>query len=92
MSIKDQIALCSEHYKRWKDIALNENGTDARKAMEKAFFWLELQAAFIALHALEQSRNDLKTKRKLIIAKTNLSRKLAEYANEVLSELQLRLK
>jgi len=84
MSIETQIALCSEHYKRWKDTALTRGDM---KAMERAFFWLELQTAFIALHALEQSRNDIKTKRKLIIAKTNLSRKLAEYANETLKEL-----
>ncbi|MBI4010360.1 MAG: hypothetical protein HY361_04210 [Candidatus Aenigmarchaeota archaeon] len=85
MSIQAQIALCSEHYRRWKDIALTKGDM---KAMERAFFWLELQTAFIALHALEQSRNDIKTKRKLIIAKTNLSKKLAEYANEVLNELR----
>ena len=85
MTIQSQIALCSEHYQRWKDIALTRGDM---KAMEKAFFWLELQTAFIALHALEQSRNDIKTKRKLIIAKTNLSKKLAEYANETLNEIR----
>lgn len=89
MSIQNQIALCSEHYNRWKDTALTEDGIKARKAMERAFFWLELQTAFIALHALEQSRNDIKTKRKLIIAKTNLSKKLADYANEMLNELEI---
>ena len=87
MSVQNQIALCSEHYKRWKDTALTNDGIKAKKAMERAFFWLELQTAFIALHALEQSRTDLKTKRKLIIAKTNLSKKLAEYASEMLNEL-----
>ena len=83
MAIQTQIALCSEHYQRWKDIALTKSDS---KAMERAFFWLELQTAFIALHALEQSRNDVKTKRKLIIAKTNLSKKLAEYAQKTLKE------
>jgi phage-related protein len=68
-------------------MALTSNDIKARQAMERAFFWLELQTAFIALHALEQSRNDIKTKRKLIIAKTNLSKKLAEYANETLREI-----
>ncbi len=87
MPIQNQIALCSEHYGRWKNAALNTDGIQAKRAMERAFFWLELQTAFIALHALEQSRNDAKTKRKLIIAKTNLSKKLAEYANETLKEL-----
>jgi len=87
MSIQNQIALCSEHYRRWKDTALTSDGDSARKAMERAFFWLELQTAFIALHALEQSRSDVKTKRKLIIAKTNLSKRLAEYANETLREI-----
>lgn len=84
MPIQNQIALCSEHYTRWKDIALTRGDI---KAMERAFFWLELQTAFVALHAVEQTRNDVKTKRKLIIAKTNLSKKLADYANETLKEL-----
>ena len=86
MSVRDQIALCSEHYRRWKDIATSD-GSKAKNAMEKAFFWLKLQTAFITLYALERSKNDTRTKRKLIIAKTNLSRKLADYANEVLSEI-----
>ena len=87
MSIKDQVALCSEHYKRWKDIALTTEGDRAKNAMKKAFFWLELQTAFIALHALEQTRKDVKAKRMLIIAKTNLTKKLAEYANDILNEI-----
>ena len=88
MSIQNQVAMCTEHYKRWKDTAL---ATGDKKAMEKAFFWLELQSAFMALHAIEQVKGtDSTTKRKLIIAKTNLSKKLADYANEVLNEIKLR--
>ena len=87
MSIQQQMTVCAEHYTKWKGLALASDGDRARRAMERAFFWLELQTAFIALHALEQSRNDIKTKKKLIIAKANLSKKLAEYAGETLKEI-----
>lgn len=90
MSIERQIAMCSEHYKRWKGIALTSEGEKARKAMERAFFWIELQTAFIALHAIEQkvSHTNMWAKRKLIIAKTNLTKKLAEYADKTLNEIE----
>ncbi len=88
MDLGQQIALCSEHYQRWKEQALVARDTfESRKAIERAFFWLELQSAFIVLHAIEQIKgNDPSTKRKLITAKVNLSRKLADYANEILNE------
>jgi hypothetical protein len=58
--------------------------------MEKAFFWLELQAAFVALFAIEQTKGkEPKVKRQLVIAKTNLSKRLADYASEILNELNL---
>ncbi len=88
MSIQAQVAMCTEHYKRWKDTALS---TGDKKAMEKAFFWLELQSAFMALHTIEQVKgSDASTKRKLIIAKTNLSKRLADYAKEVMDEIKIR--
>jgi hypothetical protein len=83
MTIESQIAICSENYQRWKQVAL---GGDA-KAMERAFFWLELQTAFITLHAIEQTHQDRESKQKLISAKANLSKKLADYADEILSEI-----
>ena len=86
MGIESQISICTEHYKKWKDIALS---TGDRNAIEKAFFWLELQSAFMALFTIEQTRgNDLKVKKSLIIAKTNLSKKLAEYANEIIRDIK----
>jgi hypothetical protein len=45
------------------------------------------------LFAIEQAKgNDSKIKRQLIIAKTNLSKRLADYANEILDELNLNQK
>ncbi len=90
MSIEAQIALCSQHYQKWKNQALfTADIYDARKAIERAFFWLELQSAFIVLHAVEQAKgNDKEMKLKLIQAKTNLSKRLAEYAKEILDEIK----
>jgi len=56
----------------------------------RAFFWLELQTAFIALFAIEKTNgDDPKAELKLISAKANVSKKLAEYAKEILNELNV---
>lgn len=91
MTIESQVALCSQHYQKWKDQALlNIDMDEAKKAMNRAFFWQELKAAFIVLHAIEQNKGQNKeVKRKLIYAKANLSKKLADYAQEILDEIQV---
>jgi hypothetical protein len=56
--------------------------------LEKAMFWMELQSAFVALWGIENTRgDDPEIKRKLITAKSNLSKRLADYAEEVLDEI-----
>ena len=89
MSIETQIATCSEHYQMWKDKALFTNDIyKARKALERAFFWMELRSAFLFLLAVEKTKgNDSEVKGKLITAKLNLSRKLTEYLKEMINEL-----
>lgn len=91
MSVEDQMAVCSQHYQKWKTLANSTNSLEeSRKAMKKAFFWLELQTAFMALWTVEQTKGkDPKVKKQLILAKTNLSKRLADYANEILNELSL---
>lgn len=89
MSVETQITLCSEHYQKWKNIALtNTNIDEAKKAMSRACFWSELQTAFLVLHAVEQSKGkNSDVKIKLMHAKANLSKKLADYAQEILNEI-----
>lgn len=91
MSLKRQLCLCTEHYKKWKSLALSANSLgESRKCLKRAFFWLELQTAFITLFAIEKTNgNDSKAELKLISAKANLSKKLAEYAKEILNELNV---
>ena len=90
MPIETQIATCSEHYQMWKDKALFTNDiSEARKAVERAFFWMELRSAFLFLLAIEKTKGtDSETREKLIKAKINLSRKLSEYAQELLNEIR----
>jgi hypothetical protein len=90
MEIEDQISLCSQYYQRWKSLALSSrNLNDAKRFLEKAFFWLELQSAFITLFAAEQSKGkDPNFKKKILLAKVKLSKKLAEYAENVLNEIE----
>ena len=89
MSVSNQIDTCNEHYDMWKNKALFTTDLyEARKAMDKAFFWMELRSAFIFLHMVEQTNgNDKETKQKLIKAKINLSKKLTEYMKDTLNEL-----
>ncbi|MEM5766533.1 MAG: hypothetical protein QW423_02795 [Candidatus Aenigmatarchaeota archaeon] len=90
MDIGEEILLCSENYEKWKALALSaQNKQESKKFFEKAFFWLELQSAFITLFAAEQAKGrDPIFKRKLILAKARLSKKLAEYAENVLNEIR----
>lgn len=90
MSIESQIELCSSHYQKWKDQALlSKDIYEARKCLKRAFFWLELQTAFIVLYTLERTKgNDREVKKKLIQAKANLSKRLAEYVKEILDEIK----
>jgi len=92
MTLQNQITTCSFHYQKWKNLALaTVDPKEANRCMKKAFFWIELQSAFIALFAIEQTKgNDPNTKRQLITAKTNLSKRLADYASEILNELNLK--
>lgn len=89
MTIDNQIALCSKNYNKWKNIALaSTNSFEAHKALKRAFFWLELQTAFILLNIVEQTRgSNREVLKKLILAKANLSKRLAEYAEEILNEI-----
>jgi len=91
MKLENQIALCTQYYKKWKSVALNTHDTsESRKALERAFFWLELQTAFITLHAVEKSENkNPASRQKIIVAKANLSKKLADYAQNILDEMKL---
>ncbi len=91
MSFEEQLEICSFHYDKWKNAALAASNRDeVKRNLEKAFFWLELQTAFIALNSVEKYEgNDPKVKNKLLIAKTNLSKKLANYANDVLDEMKI---
>ena len=91
MPVEEQISMCTEHYQKWKDLALATNDMEeSRKALKKAFFWLELQTAFMAIWTVEQTKGkNPEVKKQLIMAKTNLSKKLADYANEIWNELNL---
>ena len=88
MPIQDQIALCTNHYQKWKNLALSTRSMEESKIfLERAFFWLELQTAFITLFTMEKLQgNSPETKLKIIAAKSNLSKRLADYADSILNE------
>lgn len=90
MSIEQQLDLCSRQYKRWKELALKANDImEIKQCLEKAMFWLELNSAFMTLWSIEQVRGEDPTVQENISkAKANLSRKLADYAKDILDEIQ----
>ena len=89
MFTQSQMSMCSQHYQKWKNLALNTKSlAESRKCMEKAFFWLELQTAFFTLFTIERTeKRSPDTEMKIMTAKANLSKRLAEYAKEILNEL-----
>ncbi len=61
---------------------------EIKECLGRALFWLELQTAFMALWNIENTKgSDPMVKRQLITAKSKLSRRLADYANETLEEI-----
>ena len=90
MSLETQIATCTEHYDMWKNKTLFTNDIyEAKKALERAFFWMELRSAFLFLLAVEKTKgNDSEIKSKLITAKINLSKKLTEHLREMINHLR----
>jgi len=90
MELRDQISLCSQNYQKWKGLAFStQNKEESRKFLDKAFFWIELQTAFIVLLAAEQTKgNDPAFKKKLMIAKASLLKRLSNYAEKILNEIQ----
>lgn len=89
MAIQDQIATCSSQYTKWRDLALQAEEMDELKmCLQKAMFWMELHSAFVALWSVEQVKGeDPETKERLIIAKSQLSKRLADYAQQILDEI-----
>jgi len=87
MDLKEQLEICYKNYKKWKELAFSLNDIEARKAMERAFFWLEMHSAFFAIGAIERtrkmSREDVV---KLIQLKSKLVERLAEYAKTLIED------
>ena len=89
MSLETQIKLCSNHYRRWKSLALSSKTLEeSRKCFERAFFWLELQTVFIALWSIEKLKTDPESKLRIMSAKANLSKRLTDYAEQILNEFK----
>jgi len=89
-SISRQLDLCSNQYRRWKLLALDARELpEVKKCLGKALFWMELQSAFLALWSVEQVRGrEPGVRDKLIVARANLSKRLADYAKQTLDEIK----
>ncbi len=62
---------------------------EAKKFLEKAFFWLELQTNLLILWTIEQSMGlNPNVKLKLEEAQINVNKKIVDYASRVLKELE----
>jgi hypothetical protein len=87
MDIKQQLEICYRNYKKWKELAFSLSGKESQKAMERAFFWLEMHSAFFAVGTLEKSRKMNKEDvLRLIQLKSKLVERLAEYAKTLVED------
>jgi hypothetical protein len=81
-----KLQICSENFRKWKTIALTTNNLrTAQKAFKRAFFWLELFAAFSILRILEENG---KNKDLIAQAKLKICERLLNYADHLLNELK----
>lgn len=82
------IDICAPHYADWKQKALNaETKEELRDALDRAFFWLELQNNLLILWTIENTNEDDPVVQKQILkAKENINKKIANYANDLAEE------
>ncbi|MGC8812628.1 MAG: hypothetical protein ACP5O8_03545 [Candidatus Aenigmatarchaeota archaeon] len=87
----NELEFCTEKYKKWKTIALtSEDLEEAKKAAQKAFFWLELYSAYLAVLTMEKfGKKDLKSRNKIFLARIKICKKLNEYSRQMLNDLKL---
>ena len=90
MEPREIIKTCSTHYETWKNEALKaETPEEIKKFLNKAFFWLELQNNLLMLWTIETTMGkDPKVKEKVEKAQLNVNKKIADYASEVLKDLE----
>jgi len=86
MDLKRQLEICYKNYKKWKELAFSLSGIESQKAMERAFFWLEMHSAFFAVGALEKTRKDRNDITRLIQLKSKLIERLVEYARTLIED------
>ncbi|MEM5799902.1 MAG: hypothetical protein QXZ43_04540 [Candidatus Aenigmatarchaeota archaeon] len=86
---REIIDTCSQHYFNWKEEALTTNDPEkAKKYMEKAFFWLELQNNLLILWTIEKTMgNDPVIKEKIEMAQANINKKIVDYASSILNDI-----
>jgi len=83
------LQLCSENYKKWKEIALTANSVEeAKEAAKKAFFWLEMHCAVFALQVAEANALSDEAKIKVLKARMRICQKMANYASQLLRKLK----
>jgi len=87
---REIIDTCSQHYYTWKEEALKAKDPEkAKKYMEKAFFWLELQNNLIILWTIEKTMgSDTHVKEKIEQAQMNINKKIVEYASSIIKDLE----
>lgn len=86
---REIIETCSYHYLTWKNEALNsKDPVKAKKYMEKAFFWLELQTNLLILWTIERTMgNDPFVKQKIEEAQVNINKKIVDYASSIIEDV-----
>lgn len=85
MDLQRHISMCTRHHAKWKRMASFARTKEQRgRYLEKALFWLEMQAELVSLWDMEQKQGD---RDKLAEAKSKILTKLTGYGREMTSEL-----
>lgn len=81
--------IAFHYYKKWKNRALAETKlAQKQKAIERALFWGEMLTSFAVIKSLEEiSKTNKQAKKVLLKTKLAVSKRLREYSQKLLNEL-----
>lgn len=86
IDLQKQISMCARHHAKWKRAASFARDKEQRKRyIDRAIFWLDMQADLVSLWSVERI---VPKNSDAISQKANLSRKLANYAKDMLGDIE----
>lgn len=86
--LQKQISMCARHHAKWKRAAdFTASKAQKKKYLERAVFWLEMQADLVSIWNLEKNSTSSESRKRAVQAKSSMSMKLANYGRNFTDDL-----